>query len=168
MLSREEMQRLGKAFKVNMVIWSAVFISLPIYLVIGRFLKIQQLISEDPNLPTDVLMIALLLISIVELWVTFIIRKKILGSRNIRATVTMAGGAAAWEQQAVARYTVAMVLSAALSESIGIYGLVLFLLSLNEGFLYQFVLLSAAAMLYFRPKKQELVDFAKQIKKQSQ
>ncbi len=53
-----------------------------------------------------------------------------------------------------------MVVSLALSESIGIYGFVLFLL--GDGFrtLYIFIGISALAMFFYRPKREELEALA--------
>jgi len=56
-----------------------------------------------------------------------------------------------------------MVISLALSESIGIYGLVLFLLGKNTMDLYLFILVSAGAMIMYRPRKDELLSLAQGI-----
>jgi len=60
----------------------------------------------------------------------------------------------------IAKYATAMVVSLALSESIGIYGFVLFLLGDNFRTLYIFVGISALAMLFYRPKREELETLA--------
>ena len=49
-----------------------------------------------------------------------------------------------------------MIVSLALSEFIGIMGLVLFFLGDNFQVLYTFMAISAIAMLFYRPKRQEL------------
>jgi hypothetical protein len=56
------------------------------------------------------------------------------------------------------KYTTAMIAAWALLESIGIFGLVLFLLGKNPMDLYLLILISAAAMLWYRPKKDELIN----------
>ena len=48
----------------------------------------------------------------------------------------------------------------ALSESVGVYGFVLFLLGGGFGTLYIFVALAALGMLYHRPRLHELERFA--------
>lgn len=53
-----------------------------------------------------------------------------------------------------------MVVSLALSESIGIYGFVLFLLGDSFGTLHIFVGISALAMFFYRPKREELETLA--------
>jgi hypothetical protein len=53
-----------------------------------------------------------------------------------------------------------MVASLALSESIGVYGLVLFFLGESFRTLYIFIGISALAMLLYRPKREELETLA--------
>ncbi len=60
----------------------------------------------------------------------------------------------------IARYATAMVVSLALSESIGIYGFVLFLLGDNFRTLHIFVGISALAKFFYRPKREELETLA--------
>lgn len=52
----------------------------------------------------------------------------------------------------------ALMVSLALSESIAIYGLVLFFLGDDYQSLYLFVGISAIAMFFYRPKKEELEE----------
>ena len=167
MLEKEEMQHLQKNWKVNMIIWGAIFASLPVYLIICKLLDKQQLVGQDPDLPMETIAIVLIVASIVTLFVTSLIRKKLIKVENSRVIVSDETGLSVpWVHQVTARYTAAMVISAALSESIGIYGLVVFLLSQNFVLFYQFLFLSAAGMLYYRPRKEELMDFASNVKKQ--
>ncbi len=53
-----------------------------------------------------------------------------------------------------------MLLSLALSESIGIYGLVLFFLGDSFQTLYIFIGISALGMFHYRPKREEIEKFA--------
>ncbi|MBU2499127.1 MAG: hypothetical protein KKE57_09510 [Proteobacteria bacterium] len=53
-----------------------------------------------------------------------------------------------------------MMISLALSESIGIYGLVLFFLGDSLRTLYTFIGISALAIIYHRPKREELETLA--------
>jgi hypothetical protein len=59
-----------------------------------------------------------------------------------------------------AKYTVAMLVSLALSESIGIFGFLLFLFGDNFQVLYTFIAVSALAMFFYRPKREELETLA--------
>jgi hypothetical protein len=59
----------------------------------------------------------------------------------------------------MAVYTKATVITLALAESIGIFGLVLFFLGDSFQVLYLFIAVSAAVMFYYRPKRDELEAF---------
>jgi membrane protein implicated in regulation of membrane protease activity len=65
---------------------------------------------------------------------------------------------------AATRYQTATILSTAFLESIGIYGLILFLMSGEFITLYAFVIVSAIALLYFRPRFEELEKLAIDMK----
>ena len=65
----------------------------------------------------------------------------------------------------LAKYITTVIVSLALSESIGIYGFVLFLLGYNFQTLYTFMIVSALAMVFYRPKREELERLAMAYKK---
>jgi hypothetical protein len=68
----------------------------------------------------------------------------------------------------ITKYTTVVVITSALLESIGIYGVVLFLLARDTRLLYQLLMISAAAMIYFRPRKEKLLALAEQMKEYRQ
>ena len=70
----------------------------------------------------------------------------------------------ATESLAVSKYIAAMIVSLAMSETIGIYGLVLFMLGKNTMDLYLLIFISAAAMFYYRPQKEKIIELAKSLK----
>ena len=67
----------------------------------------------------------------------------------------------------VGHYAAVVIISLALSESIGIYGLVLFLLGGGFKTLYTFIAVSALAMVFYRPKREEMEKLAMAYKKQA-
>jgi len=60
----------------------------------------------------------------------------------------------------IGKYVTAMLVSLALSEFIGIMGLALFFLGDNFQVLYIFMAISAVAMFFYRPKREELETLA--------
>jgi hypothetical protein len=66
---------------------------------------------------------------------------------------------------AVAGYLTAVIVVLALAESVGIYGMVLFFIGKDAVSFYQLMILAAAAMIFFRPKKEELIELAEKMKK---
>ena len=66
------------------------------------------------------------------------------------------------------QYTAVVVISLALVESIGIYGFVLFGLGGGLKTLYTFIGISALAMIFYRPKREELEKLAMAYKKRDE
>lgn len=55
-----------------------------------------------------------------------------------------------------------MIVALTMSETMGIFGLVLFLLGKNSVDLYLLVAVSAAAMIMYRPRKEEVIVLARE------
>ena len=62
--------------------------------------------------------------------------------------------------EAFSKYAVAMIIPIALSEVVGIFGLVLFLLGAGFQTLYIFIGVSAITMVLFRPRRKEIEKIA--------
>lgn len=156
-----ENQDLGKQMNTLHIIWGAMLLSLLIYLFIipaaGKNVKV--------TMPDDVLKklrMALYIIAVIELPLTRVIRKIVLSQKG--AFTTRAGQLA--PNPAVARYQAAMVMSLALSENIGIYGIVLYFIGKNKTDLYVLLLIAAAAMITYRPKQDEILMLSERQEKQ--
>lgn len=166
MISNEEIERINKGVMPLNVIWAAMLVSLFIYIVVGLYAKDFLRITMEMTV-VDTLRNVLYLVSFVTLIATRFIRKLILSGkgRNLSAEADQSsyqGG----QSGVLARYASAMIVSLAMTESIGIYGLVLFFLGKNEMDLYLFILVSAAAMLVYRPKRDEIVSLTEELNKQ--
>ncbi len=153
MITEQEMDRGLMTMKI---IWSAMLMSLAVYLVVGLVVA--------PNMPSTftgdtfaTLRMALYLLGIATLIAARYIRKLILG-REGRSV----GPAQAQPSSLMAIYTSAVIASLAMCESVGIYGLVLFFLGRNSTDLYLLLGISAAAMVYYRPRKEELAGLSRE------
>ena len=144
MIAEQDMDRVLTVLKI---IWLALLGSLSLYLVVGRFV-VPDFASPVSREILDILRIALFLLGFITLIAVKTVRRLILGTDRDRQT------------SMPQRYASAVIASLAMSESIGIYGLVLFLLGKNEMDLYLLVGISAAAMYYFRPRKEELLSLS--------
>ncbi len=155
MLTDEE---LSKGLLILKVIWFGMLGSLVIYLVVGQ-------IATNLKTPIDestyaVLKPALYIFTVVVLIVTRYVTKHILsgkGQHRQPAQNFQHPTIRSFQHPALQRYASAMILAWAMSESIGVFGLVLFLLGKNPMDLYLLVLISAAAMFIYRPKKDEVI-----------
>jgi F0F1-type ATP synthase membrane subunit c/vacuolar-type H+-ATPase subunit K len=132
---------LQKHFNIIRIIWLAMLASLGIYLVVSHAAgdAIRQQAASD--VPLDLMRRILIGISAVELIFIDIFRKRAL---TPRAGLTPAA--------AIQKYSVTSLVSLAVAESIGIYGMVLYFLGDSAVYLYFLIAIAAMAMLYYRPK----------------
>jgi len=139
-------------FTLN-IIWFAMLGSLVMYLALGFFIgTISEAIVDDAT--CSILRPVLYIFSFIVLLAIGPVRKRLLATR-------MQGGPAqAPHQSGLQHYSVAIIVSLAMAESIGIAGLFLFLLGQNPIDLFLLIAASAAAMFLFRPNKEELREFS--------
>lgn len=162
-IDQKEMKQLDTGWRVILIIWGAILFSLFIYLVVCILIKDQLQISINSDLPIETIKYALFGVSFITLFVVYYLRKFLLRINN--STVNSSQSQSP-QNPAVGKYTVAVIVTSALLESIGIYGVVLFLMTKDTSSLYQLLIISAAAMIYFRPRKDELLNLSAQMKAQ--
>lgn len=126
-----------KSYKTLMLIWWAMLTSLIIYLIVCRVVG-DQVRPETVSVPLDLMRNILLAVSIAELAAVGFFRRRF----------TAAAGPGDLQ-----KLTVVFIASFAIAESVGLYGLVLYLLGDSEGTLYMFLLISAAALVWFKPER---------------
>ena len=86
--------------------------------------------------------------------------------RRLNSPTIMASGANT--QSAIGRYFGGIIIYLSLVESIAIYGLIICIINADFFSLYLLVAIAIVALIYFRPKKQELMDLAIQLKEDNQ
>jgi hypothetical protein len=144
-------QELSKALRVQSILFYALLFSLAVYLFVGLYVGKNAKTTIDAD-ALSTIRTALYAIALVELLIAkpirnFILKKGLPGAVKTVPTV----------HPIVQKYRIAMVIACAITESIGIYGLVLFILGKNPIDLYVLIIVSALAMLQFRPKREELL-----------
>jgi hypothetical protein len=149
--------RLEAGWRVILVIWGVMLASLGIYIVICINIEKSIQINTDPSFPLKTIRYALFGVSCITLFVVYCLRKFLM-KPNI--SIANSRQMSSNQHPAVGKYTVAILMTSGLLESIGIYGVVLFLWAKDTSSLYQLVIISAAAMLFFRPRKEELFNLA--------
>jgi hypothetical protein len=150
-------EELDKRLLVLKIIWFAMLASLGAYLAVA--------LVAAPTLPpsTDIAFMSalrtiLFAVGVVILVATRHVRKLVLSGREQPAS----GAARIAGPPAIQRYATAMIVSLALSESIGIFGLVLFFLGRNPADLYFLLAVSAVAMTLYRPRKEEVLELMRE------
>ncbi len=164
MLDKAEMEQLNKGWIIIMIIWGSLLASLGVYLAVCKVIEKDHVpILPDGDLST--VKPVLYGVSIVMLAVIYFFRRYLLNSYgNNPMPETVQISAMQPGNPAVGKYLVVIIVSMAFSESIGIYGLVLFFLGKDMAALYQLLALSAIAMVFFGPRKNELIELATAMK----
>ncbi len=178
MLNDDEMRDIEKGFKAIRLIWVMMLISLAVFIIIGNVIGKEGTIVGNNKPGEGFLLIGYILYAIgaIILVVVYFIRRAITNRKSVisriagfmsttgGSTIMASGGN---PRSAVGRYLVGIIICSALIEAIGIYGLIIFIINADFLSLYLLIGVAAAAYLYFRPKKQELIDLAMQIKENS-
>lgn len=163
MLAKEEMKQINQAWVPLNMIWIAMLASLGMYLIVGLYAKDNIQVATGDDFPIKTIRNVLYAVSIITLILTKVIRNSLL--KNSRGFIENRQPANQSNQHpAIAKYSIAFIISFALLESIGIYGLVLVMLGKDLTDLYILIILSAVAMFYYRPKKEEVINLAERMK----
>jgi hypothetical protein len=155
-----EMKQLKAGWRVVLLIWGAIFASLGIYLIVCLIVEKGLQTNIDPDFPLETIKYALFGVSFITLIVVYYLRKFLLRQST---SVINSSQTLSVRHPAIGRYTIIIIITSALLESIGIYGVILFLLAKDYLSLYQLLTISALAMLYFRPRKIELINLSAQM-----
>lgn len=168
MVSVPEKGEIKKRLLALWIIWAQVFALLVVFVFIchqGGY-PIRQMGDEIrqfafPNFPLDLMKNILYGISILTLILTHFLRKSIFAGR-FGGSGPMSSKPSSPSNQPTffGKYAIAMMVSLALSASIGIYGFILFMLGDDFRTLYIFIGISALAMFFYRPKMEELETLA--------
>ena len=152
---QKEMKQLDTGWRVILVIWGAIFVSLGVYLAVCIIMEKELQFDLDPNFPIETIKFALFGVSFITLFVVHYLRKFLFKTNSPIITPRQALSP---QQQALGKYSVIVIITLALLDSIGIYGVVLFIMSKDTLSLYQLLIISAVAMIHFRPRKEELLN----------
>jgi len=157
MIAETDKEHIEKSFLILRIIWAAMLGTLIIYLFICYQFGDQIRQPSGSQFPLATLRNILYGVAAVTLMLSHFLRRFMLTRRsgNCRPT-SMKFPSQSDISPILGKYATALIVSLALSESIGIYGLVLFLLGDNYQTLYIFAGISAIAMFFYRPQKEEL------------
>lgn len=178
MLNDDEMRDIERGFNTIRLIWVMMVIALAVLIIIANVIGKEGTIignnSPDPTLQR--VGYILYAVGAILLGIVYFIRRSITNQKSailriagflLGAGFLGIGSSSGNPASAVGRYLLGIIVSSALIEAIGIYGLAIFMINADFLSLYLLIVIAAAAHLYFRPKKQELIDLATQIKQNS-
>ncbi len=158
----EESKQLDAGWRIILIVWAAIIASLAAYLGICLYFEPSVQASLDPSFPLDLFKYALYAVACAEFVAIYFLRRFFLTRGGVGGSRRPAKEAP--QHPAVGRYLQMTIVIAALSESIGIYGVVVFFLAKDTLTLCQFIAFAALALIAFRPRKEELLQWAAQMK----
>ena len=165
MLNETEKEAVENGMKQLWLIWAAMMGSLLIYLYIvyafGGEIRKDVRLPMGEDLPLELLRNIFYGVSVIVLFLGHFIRKWIIKNTSFSAQLYKDRKKFSNQPSYMMKYTAAVVASLAMSESIAIFGLVLFLIGADYQTFYIFLAISALGMFYFRPKRAELDELAR-------
>jgi len=162
MAEAQEKDAIEKGMQTLWFIWAAMLGSLLIYVFLCYQLSETIRSSAGSDSFIELFRNILFGVGAVTFFIAFFLRRTML---SVRAGLPKSKLNAA---PFVPKYATAVIVSLALSEGIGIYGFVLFLLGDSFQTLYTFIAVSALAMVFYRPKRVELERLAVAYKKRDE
>ena len=147
-------QELHKGLAALKVLWFAMLGSLVVYLFVGLKVagNLQASMNEDKFIMLRTILYAA---SFVIVLVAKYVRRLILSGK-----VPLKKSTRASRNPLLQRYSAAVIVASAMSQSIGVFGLILFFLGKNTVDLYVLILVSATAMLMVGPGKNEVISLS--------
>ena len=132
-------------------------IALFVYMLVGLYLEDKINVSVDKGL-LSILRYVFYLIAGITVFSIKHVRRYILNSKRPAGENSYSVAPAAFN------YIKATITSMAMAEFVAVLGLVLFILGKNKIDLYLLVIISAVAMIVYRPFKEQMVNLSREIK----
>ena len=161
MISNADRDSIEKGFMRLQIIWGAIFACLIVYLIIVLTLGEEISKGFQGQLPVSVIRNILICVSVVEVLIIHIFRRIMIEKGTLLKFLER--GPSSEQPLYMAQYMIAVIISATIAECIGIFGLVLIFLGAGINTFYFFAGASAIIMIYYRPKKEEPIEFASRV-----
>ena len=120
---QNEVKQLDQGWKIILLLWSAIFGSLGIYLIICVALGNHFKEGAGLNISIETLRNVFLGVSVLTLFTVLYLRKFLLQAANSTQRSSQTSSA---QHSAIGKYTSAILITSALLELIGLFGVVLF------------------------------------------
>jgi hypothetical protein len=157
LLEAQEKDAVNKGMRTVWLIWAFMLASLLMYILVCH--QVGEAFKGDGGavLPLGLLRKIFAVMAGGAVLTGYYLRHFTLKGRSGAAKSAMVKRAAALNQPPfVTHYTALVTVSLACAESVGIYGLVLFLMGDSLQVFYTFIGVSAPAMIFYRPRREEL------------
>ena len=148
MLSPSDQATLDTAYKSSRTVWSALFAALFVYAGIA----IQTGGGDQDKVSAEIFIMALAVVSVIQIPIAFLLRKMILSGKLGRMVKNDL-------DTLITRYRTAMIVALALFESVALYGFIIYLVVGHQAAAIAFGLVAAVLMLFIRPTREGLEGY---------
>lgn len=157
MIPTQENEAFESGWKLVYIVWAALFISMLIYLPVGILVEETIHMKMDNNV-FEILRNILYGLSVIILISSKLLKNYMLSDKGLKSKPFQQQPGQPPQDPAIGRYLMVMMYSLALSEAVAIFGLVLFFVGKNRMDLYFLISVSALAMIYYHPNKDEALS----------
>lgn len=178
MLTDDEMRDIDQVLKSLKIMWIGFLIASVFYLIFANVIGTEYTVAdkEDPEEALIFVGYILYAIAAIDLLLAYFFRRAITNPKGVisrfsspRLKSNLTPTATGKDSQlAKGRYLTGIVMCFAQIHSIAIFGLIIFVMNADYFSLYLLFGISVAALVYFRPKKQEVIDLTMQLKHDNQ
>ena len=152
-----------------LIIWLAFLLSLGVYALVFYFAGAQIKASgSKQEVPLDLLRLVFAGVSVVQIVISYFLRKKLPGGMLAQSRLLDHSKLRSDEEYnlrvAGSQYLIAVLISLAISETVALYGIVLFILGADYNTLLTFVGISALAMVFHCPRQSEFEGVSEKLK----
>jgi hypothetical protein len=160
-MEQKEQEAIEKGMRMLCIIWASMLVALVMYIVVCYYLAENLQTRSSQDVPLEMFKNIFYGLTVGSLLLANFLKKLLLRVKIDQPHQMLVDPTPVLHQPLfVTRYFNAVIVSLAISGCIGLYGFVFFFFSADFPTLYTFMAISAAAMLYFRPKIEELKKLA--------
>jgi len=159
-MDEKDRASIDKAMVWLWLVWGSQLAMLLALVVIAHLLgpRIREQIDIGESFPLGILEILFGIVSAFSLVITWYLRKSCLGGKFRRSLNICVQLAAARKKPAyIVKYQAVIFVTMAIPPSVGIYGFILSLFGAANTVFYSYIIVSALAVIWQRPKKSELI-----------
>jgi hypothetical protein len=169
LLEETDRVAIDKELRFLWLMWAGTLGTVPVLLFMSlTFARdLRDSAAVAPNVPLGVITAALSVLMVFSVFASFILRRLFLTGRfKFMQTQTAQTATSTNKPDYLAKYRVATFLPMTIAATPGFYGFILFVMGADLTFFYAFLVIAALAILYHRPRRDEIIHLLQSDKAQ--
>jgi hypothetical protein len=170
-IEEKERGEIEKELKILWLFWAGCFGALVVLLImcVGFGERLQENIDVRPDFPINIYKGSFIVAALLSLVLAYFLRRRFLSGKSTSLENMAVGIMTSPSKPAyLLKYRCGTFTPMAISACPGFYGFVLFMVSGDTLTFYLFLIIAALGLLYFRPKKDEIISLLHKEKSQGQ